>query len=69
MTSIERIIEYTSLEKEPLENRKIKPPEDWPNNGIIKFQNVSFSYAKNLPNVLNNLNFETKKFEKIGKII
>ena len=66
MTSVERILEYVSLEKEPLENGKIKPNKFWPEKGNIRFENVSFSYSKNTPDVLNELNFEIKSGEKVG---
>ena len=66
MTSVERILEYTSLEREPLEEGKILPNKDWPAEGAIRFDNVSFSYAKNAPIVLSDLNFEIKAGEKIG---
>ena len=66
MSSVERILEYTELEIEPLENGKKKPDNNWPQTGHLKFENVSFSYAKNLDNVLNNLSFEIKSGEKIG---
>ena len=74
MTSVERILEYVDLPNENnrlnKENKKkaIKPSEDWPQNGEIVFDNVSYSYSKaeNLPNVLNSLSFKISKGEKIG---
>ena len=66
MTSVERILEYTELDVEPLYKGKTKPEKEWPQRGEIKFDNVSFSYAKNLPEVLKGLTFEIKAGEKIG---
>ena len=66
MTSVERILEYISLEEEPLEKGKLIPNKNWPNEGNIRFESVSFSYAKNMPNVLNELTFEIKPGEKVG---
>ena len=66
MTSVERILEYTALESEPLEYGKKKPDTNWPMTGHIKFDQVSFRYAKNLDYVLNNLSFEIQSGEKIG---
>ena len=66
MTSVERILEYTELDKEPLDNGRIKAEKEWPEKGEIKFENVSFSYAKNLPAVLKDLSFEIKAGEKVG---
>ena len=68
MTSIERIIEYTQLPNEPLYDGKESPPNDWPSKGLIKYENVSLSYDKNLPNVLNNITLTIKPTEKIGII-
>ncbi len=68
MTAVERIQEYSTLPSEPLETGEIKPPSDWPTKGAIKFKNVSFGYAKKLPDVLHNLSFEIQPNEKIGII-
>ena len=68
MTSVERIIEYADLEKEPLEKGKIKPAEDWPQNGDISFDNVSYAYDEGLANVLKNVSFEIASNEKVGII-
>lgn len=70
MTSYERINEYSKLDVEPLDTGKVKPPADWPSEGEITFDNVSFSYdPKNkLPNVLNELTFTIRAGEKVGII-
>ena len=66
MTSIERIMEYTNLPKEPLEVRKQKPAKEWPSKGHIVYQGVSLSYDKNLPDVLKNISLNINPGEKIG---
>ena len=68
MTSIERIIEYTLLPVEPLHNGDVEPASEWPRDATITFQDVSFSYAPNLPAVLKNISFEIKSGEKIGVV-
>ena len=68
MTSVERILEYTALDSEPLETGKIKAETNWPKSGAIKFKNVNFKYSSELPNVLNDLSFEIKPQEKIGVV-
>ena len=47
-------------------NEKIKPPKEWPTKGEIIFDNVSFSYDENLPDVLKELSFKINPGEKIG---
>ena len=67
MTAVERVLEYTDLPMEPLEEGKIQPPDDnWPSAGAIAYEDVSFRYDKNLPPVLNELSFRISPGEKIG---
>jgi ABC-type multidrug transport system fused ATPase/permease subunit len=66
MTSVERIKEYSEIDSENLNQGNVKPPSDWPKNGRIIFNNVSFRYDKNLPNVLNDLTLNVNPGEKIG---
>lgn len=46
---------------------KGKPPNNWPQNGSIRFTNVSLKYRPNLPNVLKDVSFKIHAGEKIGK--
>ena len=66
MTSVERVLEYSDLETEPLEIGDKKPPNDWPSAGEIQFEDVSFRYDKSLNNVLNNISLRINSGEKIG---
>ena len=67
MTSVERILEYVSLPDENFsETEKKKPARDWPSEGEIVFEDVSFSYDANLPPVLNGVSFRIEPGEKIG---
>ena len=74
MTSVERVLEYVSLpnennDEDDSENKQLINKTDlknWPNRGEILFENVSFSYDRNLPNVLDNLSFKVNAGEKIG---
>ena len=43
-----------------------RPPQNWPQEGSIKFSHVKMRYRSNLPLVLNNVSFEIKPKEKIG---
>jgi ATP-binding cassette subfamily C (CFTR/MRP) protein 4 len=69
MTSAERVIEYTSLPNET-DNRQtvLTTADNWPNNGTIVFDNVSFAYDVNQPNVLRNVSFQINAKEKVGVV-
>ncbi|CAK1600132.1 unnamed protein product [Parnassius mnemosyne] len=68
MTSVERVLEYTKLPQEPalvIEADKT-PPEDWPSEGAIQFDNLSLKYTPDGNNVLHKLHFDVRPQEKIG---
>ncbi|KAM9609979.1 ATP-binding cassette sub-family C member 4 isoform 4-T4 [Trichechus inunguis] len=66
MISVERVIEYTDLEKEaPWEYQK-RPPPTWPHEGVIVFDNVNFTYSLDGPLVLKHLTALIKSREKVG---
>ncbi|XP_010629028.1 multidrug resistance-associated protein 4 isoform X1 [Fukomys damarensis] len=66
MISVERVIEYTDLEKEaPWEYQK-RPPPDWPHEGVIIFDNMNFTYSLDGPVVLKHLTALIKSTEKVG---
>ncbi|KAM5288773.1 ATP-binding cassette sub-family C member 4 isoform 1-T1 [Ctenodactylus gundi] len=66
MISVERVIEYTDLEKEaPWEYQK-RPPPGWPHEGVIIFDNVNFTYSLDGPLVLKHLTALIKSREKVG---
>ncbi|XP_071598004.1 ATP-binding cassette sub-family C member 4 isoform X2 [Heliangelus exortis] len=66
MISVERVMEYTELEKEaPWETNKHPPPE-WPSQGMIAFENVNFTYSIDGPLVLRHLSVVIKPKEKVG---
>jgi ATP-binding cassette subfamily C (CFTR/MRP) protein 4 len=61
-TSVERILEYTKQDQEHGDGILV---EGWPQQGEIKFNNVSLSYDSD-NYVLRNLNFTVKPQEIIG---
>ncbi|XP_017777905.1 PREDICTED: probable multidrug resistance-associated protein lethal(2)03659 [Nicrophorus vespilloides] len=66
MTSVERVLQYTKLDKEgPFESVK-KPHRDWPEKGAIIFKNLFLQYAPSEPPVLKNLNVEILPGDKVG---
>lgn len=69
MTSIERLKFYSNLT--PEKGHALDQParvNAWPSRGILSFENVSVRYAKHLPLVLKNVNFEVGHGERIGLI-
>ncbi|XP_063314810.1 MIT domain-containing protein 1 isoform X2 [Pelobates fuscus] len=67
-TSVERINYYIdNLESEaPSKIPEESPPDDWPQQGAIKFENVEMRYRENLPLVLKNVSFSIGPQEKVG---
>ncbi|CAH1105159.1 unnamed protein product [Psylliodes chrysocephalus] len=59
MTGIERVLEYTDIEKE---NRT----KDWPSEGKIEYRNVSLIYETSNQKVLKNISFVINPKEKVG---
>ncbi|CAF0985467.1 unnamed protein product [Rotaria sordida] len=70
MTSIERILEYCSLDQEPPAQVSInhRPPSNWPSDGRIVYENVSMSYSndEDAPLALHNLSLTIEGSEKVG---
>lgn len=68
MNSVERMCEYAfDLPQEaPSHISETTPRESWPEQGAIRFENVSLAYRPGLPLVLKNLNADIKPSEKIG---
>ncbi|PNF34508.1 hypothetical protein B7P43_G10749 [Cryptotermes secundus] len=68
MTSVERVLEYTEVEKEPpLESpHDRKPPDSWPSQGVIVFDRIFLAYSKNEASVLKNISFVIRPGEKVG---
>lgn len=59
MTSVERVLRYCNLPQEPetLAMGGKKPPNNWPSEGKIDYQNVTVIYRDGLPPVLKNVSF------------
>lgn len=68
MNSAERLVSYAS--DLPLEaaykKPEMAPPESWPSEGEIVFEDVSFAYRPGLPVVLKHLSVDIKSRQKIG---
>ncbi|XP_012172204.1 ATP-binding cassette sub-family C member 4 isoform X2 [Bombus terrestris] len=68
MTSVERILQFTQLDKEgPFESEPNKKPSaQWPSKGEINFDHLYLRYEDSSPPVLKDLCFTIKSGEKIG---
>jgi ABC-type multidrug transport system fused ATPase/permease subunit len=71
MAHVERILHYTNNVAPELTCPAcvdgIIPP-DWPNKGVITFENVCARYSETKPMVLHNINFSIQSAEKIGVV-
>ncbi|KAH7820908.1 putative Multidrug Resistance Associated Protein (MRP) [Monocercomonoides exilis] len=70
MTSYQRIKFYSTQLPQELDHTKkdgaIDPPENWPSEGKVEYDNVTFRYRPGLPFVLKNVQFSFRGGEKIG---
>uniref|UniRef100_A0A7M4FK98 Multidrug resistance-associated protein 4 n=1 Tax=Crocodylus porosus TaxID=8502 RepID=A0A7M4FK98_CROPO len=66
MISVERVMEYTALEKEASWESTRRPPPDWPAQGMIAFENVNFTYSLDGPLVLRHFSALIRSKEKVG---
>ncbi|KDQ53279.1 hypothetical protein JAAARDRAFT_72568 [Jaapia argillacea MUCL 33604] len=66
MVALERVKEYSELQREPPEFIEPRPPAAWPSSGKITCEDLVIRYAPELPNVLHKLNFEINPGEKVG---
>lgn len=68
MTSVERILEYTKVEKETdlKEHPVQKPPSGWPMKGMIQFDHMNLKYSPVDPPVLKDLSFIIQPAQKVG---
>eukprot|EP00656_Telonema_subtile_P050004 TRINITY_DN6364_c0_g1_i1.p1 TRINITY_DN6364_c0_g1~~TRINITY_DN6364_c0_g1_i1.p1 ORF type:complete len:1232 (+),score=333.15 TRINITY_DN6364_c0_g1_i1:196-3891(+) len=65
LTSLERVLEYSSLEQEPAHHLQGDKP-DWLQQGTVEFEDVSLQYRPELPLVLQGVSFSVAHGEKIG---
>lgn len=66
MTSVERIMSYTKLESEPGYKDQRLPPQNWPLQGNITFQDVSMTYYPGGPQVLKEVNLHIEGGSCVG---
>ncbi|KAG0706857.1 Multidrug resistance-associated protein 1 [Chionoecetes opilio] len=67
IVAVERIKEYTETPQEaPWELPNNKPGADWPQEGVVEFNNYATRYREGLDLVVKNINFKISKGEKVG---
>ena len=73
IVAVERVKEYSSEEENQREaavrtdEKIVKLPVNWPNNGLIEFKNFQTSYRPgHLPNVIKGIDLKIKAGEKVG---
>lgn len=67
MTSVERILQYTHIEREPKwEKGDKEAPKNWPSQGRIEFKNCYMKYASEDLPVLKNLSLIIESGWKVG---
>ena len=66
MTSAERVFTYTDIEPEPGYCTETLPPEEWPTTGSLTLRDLSLTYLKGAPAILNNINVCIADKEKVG---
>lgn len=64
--SLERILQYVSIEQEPKPTEEGKPPAYWPASGDLRVEHLDARYSTDGPLVLNDINFELKSGERVG---
>ena len=66
IVSVERVKEYTEVEREAPPHTDFRPPVGWPSKGEIAFNDVKFRYREGLDLVLKGVTIHVGKHEKIG---
>jgi ATP-binding cassette subfamily C (CFTR/MRP) protein 1 len=67
MVGVERIKEYQEIAEEaPLHIPEQDPPKEWPQHGVVKFDNYQTRYRPGLDLVLKGISCDIMSGEKIG---
>lgn len=68
MTSVERVLNYTSIESEPGYSTDTVPDESWPTVGSLTLHDLSLAYFKGATTVLKSININVAAKEKVGVV-
>ncbi|RPA87355.1 hypothetical protein BJ508DRAFT_357771 [Ascobolus immersus RN42] len=67
IVAVERVLEYAALPSEaPEVIEDHRPPQEWPTDGAVHFNNFSARYRPELDLILKNISLDIKPQEKIG---
>ncbi len=66
IVAVERIKEYTEIKQEAEWRSSNSPPEDWPKEGAVSFNNYGMRYREGLDLVVKNITCDVRGGEKIG---
>ncbi|XP_039602405.1 multidrug resistance-associated protein 1-like [Polypterus senegalus] len=64
--AIERICEYSEMDKEAPWTLPTRPPAVWPEQGVVRFDKYEARYKRNLEPALHDVSFQTLSKEKVG---
>uniref|UniRef100_A0A6B2KWH8 Uncharacterized protein n=1 Tax=Arcella intermedia TaxID=1963864 RepID=A0A6B2KWH8_9EUKA len=68
LVSVERCTQYSELKVEADAITDTRPPQNWPKDGAIVFDDVRLRYREGLPLVLKGVSLKIKPQEKIGVV-
>ena len=68
MTSVERNLAYTDIEREPGYDIQTMPRQPWPKKGALRFDNMSLTFHQEGPKSLDSLTIKIRPKEKIGVV-
>ncbi|KAI5122631.1 hypothetical protein M0805_008718 [Coniferiporia weirii] len=66
--SLERMLEFTRIEHEPVPEESGNPPAYWPSSGELRVENLSARYSDDSPEVLRDISFEVRSGERVGVV-
>jgi len=66
LVEVERVREFSQLDREQPEFIEPRKPTEWPPRGACVVEDLSIRYAPELPNVLHGLTFTVSAGERVG---
>ncbi|XP_078462060.1 ATP-binding cassette sub-family C member 2-like [Lampetra planeri] len=66
VVAVERVSEYTEIDREAAWETETRPPSEWPDRGQVEFVDYSTRYRPELELVLKGISFSIQPGEKVG---